>query len=344
MDAPVQRFIADIRLHRERRRGSGGKGRRRRRRRRLQRRAGGRPRRLRFRISCKQWDDEQAKDRENGSFHSLILSFGAPEVNAGEMGGIQRPDSGRGHPALSIYRLIRTLEFPVTYRISAVQTAIEKESLKEAFERFVSGTSFPCMGAKSALARGRVTLCLADDIGAGGSDEKITRELQDFARALEPGSLFVSFAVLFRCRRPLSEEEYERHLWSRLEAMHVIDRADYRWDPQVSSDPESAEFSMSIGGRAFYVVGLHPGASRAARRFENPAIIFNPHSQFEQLRESGCYERLREAILERDERVNGSVNPMLAQHGESPEARQYSGRMVDEAWRCPFRPDAGDHA
>ena len=32
----------------------------------------------------------------------------------------------------------------------------------------------------------------------------------------------------------------------------------------------------------------------------------------------------------------GSLNPMLAQHGEASEARQYSGRQVDDGWKCPF--------
>ena len=39
----------------------------------------------------------------------------------------------------------------------------------------------------------------------------------------------------------------------------------------------------------------------------------------------------------RDEALTGSRNPMLARHGEASEARQYSGRAVDEDWRCPFR-------
>jgi FPC/CPF motif-containing protein YcgG len=29
---------------------------------------------------------------------------------------------------------------------------------------------------------------------------------------------------------------------------------------------------------------------------------------------------------------------MLAQHGTISEARQYSGRPVDENWKCPFHP------
>ena len=40
--------------------------------------------------------------------------------------------------------------------------------------------------------------------------------------------------------------------------------------------------------------------------------------------------------MTRDEAVAGSRHPMLARHGEVREAPQYSGRVVDAAWRCPF--------
>ena len=36
----------------------------------------------------------------------------------------------------------------------------------------------------------------------------------------------------------------------------------------------------------------------------------------------------------RDEALAGSRNPMLARHGRSSEARQYSGRAVDANWRA----------
>jgi len=65
-------------------------------------------------------------------------------------------------------------------------------------------------------------------------------------------------------------------------------------------------------------------------------LVFNLHDQFEQLREAGRYEKLRESILDRDEKLAGSMNPMLARHGASSEARQYSGRAVEPGWQCPF--------
>jgi uncharacterized protein len=37
----------------------------------------------------------------------------------------------------------------------------------------------------------------------------------------------------------------------------------------------------------------------------------------------------------------GSVNPMLAQHGERSAARQFSGRAVPDDWVCPYRRREG---
>jgi uncharacterized protein len=96
---------------------------------------------------------------------------------------------------------------------------------------------------------------------------------------------------------------------------------------------------LSFGEEAFFIVGLHPRASRPARRFECPVLVFNLHDQFEQLREQGRYERMRTKIIERDVALAGSANPMLARHGTISEARQYSGRNISEpGWVCPFKP------
>jgi hypothetical protein len=117
----------------------------------------------------------------------------------------------------------------------------------------------------------------------------------------------------------------------------VIDRRDYQWDPNVDSDPESPHFSMSIGGKGFFVVGLHPNASRSARRFKYPTMVFNLHAQFERLRDEGRYETIRSKTIERDIALDGTANPMLARHGQGPAAAQYSGRLVSNNWKCPFK-------
>ncbi|HEX5693923.1 MAG TPA: YqcI/YcgG family protein, partial [Arenimonas sp.] len=77
-------------------------------------------------------------------------------------------------------------------------------------------------------------------------------------------------------------------------------------------------------------------ASRTARRTPYPALVFNSHRQFDQLREDGRYAKMQAATRERDVALQGSINPNLADFGTAPETRQYSGRAVETDWRCPF--------
>jgi FPC/CPF motif-containing protein YcgG len=211
-----------------------------------------------------------------------------------------------------------------------------------AFEAFIEQQAFPCLGAKASQARGQLQSLCVHDIASARDDRRITSRLQDFAAQADGDSLFVSLAILFPCSARMSEQAFETALWQRLRAIHAIDRASHDWDGSVSDDPASANFSMSVGGKAFYVVGLHPDARRPARRFRCPVLVFNLHSQFEQLRADGRYEKLRQSIIQRDIALAGSPNPMLAVHGKSSEARQYSGRQVGADWACPFRAVDGD--
>lgn len=213
---------------------------------------------------------------------------------------------------------------------------LEKNAISD-FQNLIRDQAFPCVGAKAALAKNQIQFFLADDITKTNNDAAITKALQLFAAQCDESSLFVSFAVIFTDTSLMSEVEFEHYLWSHLQSIHEYDAAHFLWDEHVNSDPDSPHFSMSIGGKAFYIVGLHPGASRPARQFSNPMLVFNLHSQFELLRHEGNYARIRETILERDLKISGSYNPMLAVHGQSSEARQYSGREVEKNWKCPFR-------
>ncbi len=212
--------------------------------------------------------------------------------------------------------------------------------LAERFRAFVRQPAFSCVGAKSALSRDQLHIMVARDIRSAWDDLRILPELHEFAAgyALQP-KLFQSFVVLFEGPDEITEGAFEQHLWARVQSLSDKDRwLGQAHDGRVSPDPTNPHFSLSFGGQAFFVVGLHPGASRLARRFERPALVFNLHDQFEQLRADGLYPRLRDTILDRDLALNGSHNPMLARFGDNSEARQYSGRVVEDDWRCPFSP------
>ena len=204
--------------------------------------------------------------------------------------------------------------------------------------RFIADAAFPCVAAKTALAKGQVTVMKAHDLRCPADDSAVLAGLYAFVDGYnQRESLFQSLVVIFRGPKELDEAGFESALWSRLQALHDLDAPAFGWDSAASADPDDQKFSLSIAGRAFYVVGLHPRSSRSARQFSQPAIVFNLHDQFERLRERGAYVKMQAVIRQRDLTVNGSVNPMLADFGQHSEARQYSGREVDASWRCPFQ-------
>ncbi len=206
------------------------------------------------------------------------------------------------------------------------------------FRAFVGEAGFPCVGAKAALAQDRLDIATAASLVGAGEDDRLFDALTAFVAGYRraPGP-FHSLAILFSGPDTLDEAAFEAALWSRLQALSDID-ADrgHAYDRRVSEDPENPRFSLSLAGEAFFVIGLHPAASRPARRFSTPALVFNPHDQFEHLRRADRYQRLSRQILARDRALAGSDNPMLARFGATSEARQYSGRVVGADWTCPF--------
>lgn len=207
-----------------------------------------------------------------------------------------------------------------------------------AFQQFVRAPEFPCVGAKSALAKQQMRFIIGNDIRSAWDDLRILPNLLDLAQSYRAAPvLFQSLVVLFEKDAALDEAGFEKNLWARVQSLTDKDEwLGQQPDPRVSSSPDEPHFSLSFGGEAFFIVGLHPQSSRPARRFERPALVFNLHDQFEQLRAQGRYEKLRASIMDRDVVTAGTENPMLARHGTISEARQYSGRAVGADWVCPF--------
>ena len=245
-------------------------------------------------------------------------------------------DLARAHSAYAGYdgaELARLLETTVPGPFERIAHA--------AFRGFVQAPDFSCLGARAALARGTYRFGAYGTLGSEAATAGLARDLYAFAaerRGFE--SSFTTFVSVFRdfASDVDAEAGFEEARWRQLEALHALDSRLHRPDPRVSNDPDDPHFSYSFAETAFFVVGLHPGASRSARRFAWPALVFNAHEQFEQLREAGRFERLRDQIRRREIQLDGSLNANLTDYGTHSEARQYAGRPVDEEWRCPFRP------
>jgi len=208
------------------------------------------------------------------------------------------------------------------------------EDVVRALELMVAHAEFPCLGAKSVFRRGSVAHAVLDDMDDPGVPEDLLARLQAFATSIEDESGFHSFIATFRGPLPTDEASFETSLFDLLQRLHDAD--DNSWADGVGSDPNDPHFAFSAGGTAYFIVGLHPAASRVARRAPLPTLVFNPHAQFEELRTEGRFDGMRTTIRRRDEDLQGFVNPMVADHGDSSEARQYSGRQHPTGWEPPL--------
>ncbi|MBF9070651.1 YqcI/YcgG family protein [Streptacidiphilus sp. NEAU-YB345] len=199
--------------------------------------------------------------------------------------------------------------------------------------------SFACVAGKTALLRSTIVHHHFGELATAQTTEALYPLLVDFARNKdEVDPLLASFAATFDAPGPVDEGEFERLLWDQLQALHDIDVTRYPWSPLVDPDPSSPRFGFSVGEHPFFVVGLHPGASRVSRRFPLPTLVFNSHVQFERLKANGGYQRIQREVRRREIALQGAINPNLADFGEDSEARQYSGMAVADAWVCPFDP------
>ena len=209
---------------------------------------------------------------------------------------------------------------------------------------FVQAPRFPCVGARSAFNKDRARFGLYQGLGRGHAVDALCEDLECFSQEFpDPGTEAVTFVAMFD-EVVATEAQFVERMWQHLQAVHEYDHKEFAWDAAVSSDASHSDFSFSVAGRAFFVVGLSPVSSRLARRAPMPCLVFNFHDQFQTLRGSGKYALMQEAIRKRDMALQGSINPVLAGFGDASEARQYSGQDVSQEWKCPFRHAGALHA
>jgi FPC/CPF motif-containing protein YcgG len=226
--------------------------------------------------------------------------------------------------------LVRLLESAPPSEFAAVSHA--------AFRAFVLDDRYPCLGARAALNRNAYRFGAYERLDDEAVSQGLMRDLYAFvAERSGLGDTYTTFIATFRAGVEGGERGFEAALWSQLDRLHRLDRQFHFWDPRVSANPADADFSFSIAGNAFFIVGLHPEASRDSRRFGWPTLVFNAHDQFETLKSRGQFAGLQGKIRRRDTALQGSINANLADFGHHSEARQYSGRETEPDWQCPFR-------
>lgn len=259
--------------------------------------------------------------------------------------GIIRPDAHPegAHPLFDSQRAGRLYIVPpgeLWPNVQGRRVPPLAQTAHDMFRSHILGENFPCLGARAALHQGTYRFGFYKEMAHLGSVAAMGRDLQRFVAEYHQLGEFTTFIASFGKPQSTNEAEFEDLLWRHLQMLHEHDGD--TWDPHYGADPNGTNFAFSFAGDAFFVVGVHPGASRFSRIGAVPTLVFNPESQIRRLKEEGALEAFTDKIRRRDIAYQGGINPSIpTQKGTTGgEARVYSGKehREGEEWKCPFSP------
>jgi len=213
----------------------------------------------------------------------------------------------------------------------------EENRIIDEYQEYILNKDFPCVAARAAANRNQIKCMVAEHIACPKDDAAILQFLYAFIDEYrQSADLFHSAAIIFKNTEISNEKLFDTFLWQRLQQLSNLDAQQFKYDARVNPAPNSPDFSFSLKEEAFFIIGLHPASSRPARQFRYPTLVFNPHAQFEQMRENEQYQKMQNIVRKRDIAYAGSINPMLQDYGSASEVYQYSGRQYNQTWQCPL--------
>ena len=204
---------------------------------------------------------------------------------------------------------------------------INQSSQQADLFNFIERPSFPCIMAKSVAKMGLLDVHVQEEIERDLSQKSVLNDLYHFIDEFraQPNRLS-SFTLILKNPEYRCFDHFEKVFWKFLKQINVMDKIIYAPDPRVGSDTMANDFSFSLKSEAFFILALHPHSPRWARRFNYPAIVFNPHVQFENLKIKNIFKKIQNVIRTKDQLLQGFINPMLNDFGEKSEVFQYMGR------------------
>ena len=226
--------------------------------------------------------------------------------------------------------------------IPNLASPIEESVLKEQFQQYINSVNFPCLSAKISVLRKSFSFALYDMLAGEDTTQLLWHRLIDFINCQSSlwasDHMFTTYVACFRAPTDMSETVFERLLWKQLQQLHQIDvQNGMKWNDNYSDDPIHPDFGFSVGGRAFFIVGLHPNSSRRAQQFVTPTITFNSLDQFQNFRRLALFNTIQHVIRNNDLIYNQSINPNLTSEDNKSAAFEYSGKLIQSNWIPPFK-------
>jgi len=216
---------------------------------------------------------------------------------------------------------------------------MNKQSIEKKLQEHITNHS-PCIFGKSVIKSKNYDLKFYNSLTEVDSMIQLYNDLLSFTKVQKEryANNFSSFIAIFRDDNILNEKDFDNKLWHILSELTTKDKQYHKWDESVSKSPLDKNFSFSFGERAYFVLGMHKGASRLSRKFQYPTLVFNARYYFDLLRENGTMEKYRTMIRQKDISTQGNINPNLINYSDNDsEAKLYSGMQISSDWVCPFK-------
>lgn len=201
---------------------------------------------------------------------------------------------------------------------------------------------FPCVFGVDALRKGTLRFTFVP--GGEQRTEYLAGALEDFVKVAAELGRRTSLVAFFEPTEGLETlVDYERHSWSLLQDLHVLDSRP--WPGDIPKDTENPEWEFSFAGMPMFVVVNTPAhQKRMSRFFEYFCITFQPRFVFDDISESSLQGKNARHIIRGRLRNYDDLppTPLLGSYG-APGNREWTQYFLDddnsgvpESTRCPF--------
>ena len=99
----------------------------------------------------------------------------------------------------------------------------ENASFLEEYKSFLHRKEYPCVAAKAAVQKQQIRVLVADHMACPKDDRAILDFLYNFVDEYRSAkNLFHSVAIIFKGPELVSEEDFEKMLWARLQLLPTM--------------------------------------------------------------------------------------------------------------------------
>ena len=151
-----------------------------------------------------------------------------------------------------------------------------ERTLLRQLSNFILEKDYPCERIKTVFSQGKVKLKSYRVLGSIEAAEEITTDLKTYISEFKREyNTLTAFIAVFINQKIEDKDEFDRLL---LQQLKFIKQCDQIHDaPPVNPVPGTDNYCLSIVGKPFHIIGLHPKEERETHQAPYPCLAFIQH-------------------------------------------------------------------